>query len=177
MAVAGITINVRGINEAVDRLNRITRSIPDKMHTLCAKLAEMGINFMNVGFRTAVYDGTPDVRIGSPVWVSETVLEIPVSGSTVAFIEFGTGVHYADDHPKAAELGAVRGEYGLKHGRNDTWKYYGDPGSMGWYQTTAERAKGLVTTHGNPANAVMYNAAKQMRARILETARSVFADD
>ena len=177
MAVAGITINVRGINEAVDRLNRITRSIPDKMHTLCTKLAEMGINFMNVGFRTAVYDGTPDVKIGNPSWVSETVLEIPVSGTTVAFIEFGTGVHYADDHPKAAELGAIRGEFGHHRGRNDTWKYHGDPGSMGWYQTTAERAKGLVTTHGNPANAVMYNAAKQMRARILETARSVFADD
>lgn len=177
MAVAGITINVRGINEAVDRLDRITRSIPDKMHTLCTKLAEMGLNDMSVNFRTAAYDGTPDVRIGNPMWVSDNVLEIPVTGHTVAFIEFGTGVHYADDHPRAEAMGAIRGEYGHHQGRKDTWKYRGDPGSAGWYNSPKERARGIVTTHGNPANAVMYNAAKQMRERILETARSVFADD
>lgn len=175
--MVGLTATISGLDVAIWHTSRKMLHIGRNLQTLCDKLAELGINFMNVGFRTAVYDGTPDVKIGNPSWVSETVLEIPVSGTTVAFIEFGTGVHYADDHPKAAELGAVRGEYGHHRGRNDTWKYYGDPGSMGWYQTTAERAKDLVTTHGNPANAVMYNASQQMRMQILEIARSVFSND
>ena len=173
----GVSIKVEGVDLAVQHISKKMNRLQDKMHTLANKLAEIGVSFMNVGFRTAVYDGTPDVQIGNPSWVSDMVLEIPVTGSTVAFIEFGTGVHYGESHPKAAELGAVRGEYGHKRGRNDTWKYYGDPGSMGWYQTTNERAKGLVTTHGNPPNSVMYNASKQMRMQILEIARSVFADD
>lgn len=172
-----ITPTVTGVDEAIEHINRKVLGLQNKMHTLCEKLADMGVSFMNVGFRTATYDGTPDVKIGNPVWVSDILLEIPVTGSTVAFIEFGTGVHYADDHPQAVAMGAIRGEYGQHRGRNDTWKYQGDPGSLGWYQTPNDRARGVITTHGNPANAVMYNAAKQMRMQVAEIARSVFADD
>lgn len=173
----GFSCEIAEVDLAIKHISKLASNLPNKMKTLCDKLAEIGVNFMNVGFRTAVYDGTPDVHIGNPVWTSDNVLEIPVTGSTVAFIEFGTGVHYADTHPQATALGAIRGEYGHGLGKNDTWQYVGEPGSGGWYQTAKDRENGIVSTHGNPANSVMYNASKQMRMRILEIARSVFADD
>lgn len=175
--MAGYSIEIDGLDEAIRHINKKASRLETKMKTFSDKLAEIGVSYMNLFFRTLIYDGTPDVHIGSPEWVSKRTLAIPVTGSTVAFIEFGTGVYFTDRHPKAAEMGAIRGEYGKKQGKNETWQYFGEPGSLGWYKTPEDRAKGLVTTHGNPANSVMYNAAKQMRMRILEIARSVFADD
>ena len=171
-----ITVNVHGVEGLVRHIESFRQTLPEKLRTLCEKLSEMGVSFMSAGFRTAFYDGTIDAVVGNPEWVTEHTLEIPVTGSTVAFIEFGTGIHYADTHPEAARLGAIRGGYGKGRGRNDTWKYYGDPGSLGWYYDANDQTRGLVTTHGNPANSVMYNAAKQMRMKITETARSVFVN-
>ena len=169
--------SVEGLDVAIWHISRYRNHLQEKLSLLANKLAEIGVNFMRIGFRTATYDGSNDAFVNEPAWVSDTVLEIPVTGSTVAFIEFGTGVTYADDHPKAHALGAVRGGYGKGMGKHRTWKYKGEPGSLGWYQSAADEAKGLVSTHGNPANAPMYNAAKSMRMQILDIARSVFSND
>ena len=175
--IAVVSVRVEGLEKIVQDLQKRAKTTEWKLTELCNKLADIGVSFMRSGFRTAFYDGTNDAVVGSPNWVSENVLEIPVTGSTVAFIEFGTGVVFADNHPKAADLGAVRGEYGKKRGKNTQWKYYGDPGSFGWYATGKEEERGLVTTHGNPANMPMYHAGEQMRMRITEIAKEVFRYD
>ena len=177
--MVNLSLQVSGIERAIMDVTRMMNRTERKLRTLCEKLAEIGVGEMNVRYQTAIYDGTPDIQIGMPVWVDDYVLEIPVTGSTVAFIEFGTGVYYPDDHPAASTVTppAIRGEYGSGRGKGRIWKYYGDPGTFGWYYSDAERAKGLVTTRGNPANAVMYDAAKEMRNRISDIARSVFAND
>lgn len=181
--MAGFAAEIQGLDSAIKHITRKMNRLEDKVKTFSEKLAEIGVTFMNIHFWDVIYDGTPDVNIGNPRWVDESTLEIPVTGQTVAFIEFGTGVHYPDTHPRAADMGAYRGEYpgtelnpGKGLGKNDTWGYYGDPGTNG--SVVKETPKGtLVLTHGNPANSVMYNASKEMRTKILETARSVFAND
>jgi hypothetical protein len=172
-----VSVSMTGLDKIIEDVQKRNSKTDAKLRTLCEKLAEIGISFMEPRFRLAFYDGVNDTEVNQPEWVSDTVLEIPVTGHSVAFIEFGTGVHYPDTHPKAAELGAIRGEFGQKKGRRNTWKYYGDPGTLGWYGSAKDKAKGLVSTHGNPANQIMYRAAAEMRQRILEIARSVFADD
>lgn len=172
-----LNASVEGLDLAIQHISKYRNSIQNKIRLFADKLAEIGVNIMQMRFRTAVYDGTNDAVVNEPTWISDMVLEIPVTGTTVAFIEFGTGVTYADDHPMANELGAIRGEYGQGKGKNRSWKYYGEPGSNGWYHDAKAEAKGLVTTHGNPANAPMYNAAKEMRTQILDIARSVFSND
>ena len=95
----------------------------------------------------------------------------------MTFIEFGSGVHYVEQHPKASEMGAVRGGYGQNKGLKDTWAYYGDPGTNGEPAKGKKGEKGLVFTHGNPPARAMYDAGKEMRERIAEIAREVFMND
>lgn len=95
-------------------------------------------------------------------------------GKAVLFIEFGTGVTYPDDHPEAGELGMKRGEYGQGHGKQQSWGYYGEPGTNG---VLKEKKNGgfVVITHGNPANMPMYETVKELQDRLTEIAKEVFS--
>ena len=171
-----VSVRVEGLEKIVQDLQKRAKTTEWKLTELCNKLADIGVSFMRAGFRTAIYDGVNDAQVGSPDWVSDNVLEIPVTGTTVAFIEFGTGIVYADDHPYAVDLGAIRGEYGAGHGKQRVWGYYGEPGSNGIPTKTTDKGT-LIITHGNPANMPMYKAGKEMREKIKDIAKEVFRYD
>ena len=173
-----IELKIDGITEAVKRYRHYARTFPTKMKHFMERLGNYGVQVARTGFRNAVYDGKNDAVVGQPVWADENTLEIPVTGTTVAFIEFGTGTHYPDIHPTAHYLQAVRGGYGRHLGLNPPWVYVGDPGSNGVIVREGKAGQDpAVRTYGNPANMAMYNSAKEMRTRILSLARKVFADD
>ena len=95
-------------------------------------------------------------------------------GSSVLFIEFGTGVKYPDNHPEAGKNGFTRGGYGYKLGRLEKgWRYTGDPGSNGEVITTGKHA-GEVHTHGNPANMSMYETVRELEEKFAEIARRCY---
>ena len=167
-------IKVSGLDRLIKRLQSYQKTLEEKQRRLLEELVNIGVDVASVKFQTAQYDGINDVVVNrQPEWVGEDRLFLTASGSSITFIEFGTGVHYAEQHPKAAELGANRGEYGQGNGARDTWGYYGSPGTNG--QAIKETDKGtLVLTHGNPPARAMYDAAKEMRNQILSIARKVF---
>lgn len=174
-------IQIKGLDKAIKDYKEYRDSLKNKLRTLMERLAEIGIVTAELKLQTVVYDGTNDMKINSvPKWIDENKLAISAKGNSVAFIEFGTGVVYADDHPKAADVGAIRGAYGKGKGKQTTWGYYGDPGTNG---ITIEKKKGkakgktVVLTHGNPANRVLYDAGKEMRNQIVDIAREVFMGD
>lgn len=158
----------------ISQLKKYRESLENKMHLLLERLAAIGIDTADVRFRTAQYDGDNDVVVSNaPEWEGENELIISATGNAVTFIEFGTGVHYAEEHPAAERVGAVRGQFGQGKGSRDSWGYYGNPGTNG--RVIKETDKGqVVITHGNPPNRAMYDAAKEMRNRIVEVAREVF---
>lgn len=167
-------IKVSGLKSAVGRLKKYRDGLAGRMHIFLERLAAVGIDTAGVRFERAQYDGANDVTVGStPEWLSDTRLAITARGQAVAFIEFGAGVHYADEHPKAAELGLIRGTYGQGKGARDTWGYYGEPGTNGRVIRTSERGQ-VVLTHGNPPARAMYEAGRDMRVRISEIAAEVF---
>jgi len=171
-----ISIKIENIDKAIKQLEDYQKSLEDRSRRLLERLAEIGIEVAAARFSSAQYDGVNDVVVNdSPEWVDKTKLIISATGSAVTFIEFGTGVHYAEQHPKAEELGAMRGEYGQGKGSRDSWTYYGDPGTNG--KVVRESDKGtVVRTHGNPPARAMYDAGKEMRERILEVSREVFGN-
>lgn len=165
---SGIDEFIRGIEEYKEWLKRCTK-------TLIQRLADEGYEITAAGFQKAQYDGTNDSAV-SVENRGEKVRAVVAVGSSVLFIEFGTGITYPDDHPEAAKHGMVRGGYGQGHGSQTTWGYYGDPGTHGHIRSEGERGQ-LVTTHGNPANKPMYEAVKQLERRLPELVREVFNSD
>ena len=165
-----ITVKVNGLTETLRRIDEYRNNVQRKANELARRLADMGATNVSLMFARAIYDGTPDNNI-EVEQEEENKFVIKASGTTVMFVEFGTGVYYADDHPLAAEFGLIRGSFGKGHGKQETWAYYGEPGSNGW--TTSKRP-GLVFTHGNPANMPMYNTAADLRNEIERVAREVF---
>ena len=170
-----IEIKVKGTERLTRKLQAYQKSLEKKMYRLMEELAKLGIDIAEVRFQKAQYDGDNDVIVAhTPEWVNESKLAIVASGSAVTFIEFGTGVHYVEQHPKSGELGFIRGTYGKGMGSRDFWEYYGNPGTNG--EVKRENEKGtLVKTHGNPPARAMYDSAKEMRDQILDVAREVFS--
>lgn len=176
-----IKISVSGLDETIKHLEQVKKSLEIKQHRLMERLAEIGIDVASVRFKTAQYDGINDVSVDkSPEWIDEHTLAIVARGQAVAFIEFGTGVHYAEKHPTASKVGAVRGSYGQGKGKRDSWTYYGEPGTNGrvvrTIQKEGEEAVDVIRTHGNPPARAMYDAGKAMRERIVDIAREVYKE-
>lgn len=169
-------IKVTGLDRLIRKIEARRDSLAVKQHELLERLSLIGIDIASAKFQTAQYDGENDVAVSrTPEWVDENKLFLTATGNAVTFIEFGTGVHYSEQHPKAAALGTIRGAYGQGKGSRNTWGYYGQPGTNG--KVIKENDKGtLVLTHGNPPARAMYDAAKEMRNRVAETAREVFRD-
>lgn len=167
-----MSIHISGVSEAIQHIEGYRKRIDRNQHILLEKLAGIGIETAKVRFSTAQYDGVNDVVVPSePTWVSKDKLFLSANGSTVAFIEFGTGVHYSETHPKAGEFGAVRGGYGYGLGRLDSWRYKGEPGTNG---ESSEKHPGEIVTHGNPPAMAMFNAAEDIRKNILDIAKEVY---
>jgi len=165
-------IKVTGLTSLIKKVERKQRTLPDKVREIATKLAEIGVSVARIGFSTAIYDGKNDVVVNDPQWISDNTLQIVSQGNAVAFIEFGSGVHYRNDkHPLESKFGLYRGMYGFGHGKNDFWYYEGEPGTNGVPLHGAW--EGWYMTQGNPANRCLYNASKEMRQKILEVAQGV----
>ena len=165
-----IDLSVASCQAALAEINAYRQWLNRKLDLICKKLAEFGLQRAEVYFAGALYDGIKDGTLKIDKIRSGYALR--AKGSTVAFLEFGAGVHYPNNHPKAGELGISHGTYGRGLGANDYWWYTGQPGNAG-----GELAYGHTNstiTHGNPANMPMYNSAQDMRGEIIRLASEVF---
>jgi len=172
-----VNIQVTGISGIINRIERRKRTLEDKVKELIEKAAEYGYKSASVNFQTAIYAGTNDVRVIEPSWEENTLI-LAAEGKAVAFIEFGTGVHYTEVYPISVEGIAPRGTYGKGKGSNDSWVYVGDPGNT-WVEgeiiATKKDGRYVVKTHGNPPARAMYNAGEIMKEKITELAKEVFS--
>ncbi len=163
-----VTVKLGDLKTAIQMVGDYKKNLKEKCREFLKRLGELGVDTADVRFRAAQYDGTNDVTV-SLRWESDNKVLVVASGHAVTFIEFGTGIVYVDDHPKAGEMGAVRGGYGEGHGSQRTWGYYGDPGTNGKVQKS-----GVVLTHGNPASRALYETGKELREKVMEIAKEVF---
>lgn len=175
-----IGLDGSGIDEFWRGIEKYQRWLNEKAQELVLRLTQEGYEVARAGFENAVYDGTNDFSV-SVEERGENARAVVAIGSTVLFVEFGTGITYPDNHPEAAKHGMGRGEYGKGHGKQRTWGYYGeDPGTNGVFATKkngALKEPHVVLTHGNPANMPMYGAARQLEQDFGRIAREVFGGD
>lgn len=171
-----IKVNLGNVEKAIRELETYKRNLETKIKILCEKLAEIGVEVAFARFKTAQYDGVNDVVVENPYWEGDKLI-LAAKGNAVTFIEFGTGIRYADIHPKAAEMGAIRGGYGKGKGNRNTWAYYGESGTHGRIIRELGDGTPVVLTHGNPPARAMYEASKAMRANIAKIAKEIFGSD
>lgn len=172
MKTIKIPLSVAGIDNAIREINRYQSWLKAKTSVLLDRLAQEGLSVASANFAKAAYDGTNDVSV-SVEQRRAGVRAVVAVGASVLFIEFGTGVTYPDNHPEAAEHGMRRGEYGVGHGKQPSWGYYGEPGTNGVIHTKKD-GKEVVITQGNPANMSMYETVKHLEGILPGLAKEVF---
>lgn len=161
--VIQVPLSVRGIEKAIRELDEYKRWLKRCSENLLSKLADRGYQIASAKFQSVIYDGDNDTSV-SVDDRGRNVKAVVAVGSSVLFIEFGTGIVYPDVHPEAAANGMNRGEYGKGRGKNRTWYYYGEPGSNGSIIGGVPGKGFLIATHGNPANMTMYNTVKELKS-------------
>lgn len=171
--VIHVELNSSSIDHAIRELQNYKKWILEKTQEFLKALGEEGVQISSVKFSEAEYDGTNDVSCSVEERDSTKVAVVAI-GNAALFIEFGTGITYADNHPEAAANGMIRGEYGHRLGRLEKgWRYKGDPGTHGEVITEGKHA-GEVHTYGNPANMCMYLTIRELEQRFEEIARRVY---
>ena len=169
-----ISLHIEGGDSILKRISEMETGIPQKQKILLEKLAEIGVDIAQVRFRNAEYDGDNDVVVNAPTWVSDNVIQVIASGTSVTFIEFGAGV-YQPGYPGELPDGIVgRGQYGRGLGKLKKWRYPASHGA-GTHGVYDPDHPGEIITEGNPPARAMYDAGKEMRSKIREVVKEVYA--
>ena len=158
-----ITINPldpASIQNAIKQIQQYQKNFEDRVFLLCEKLAEIGLEVAQPLFAAARYDGNNDVTVR--IEKSETGYRLIAEGSSVAFIEFGSGIVENPSgnasYPLKRPDGIVGiGEYGKGHGATGEKWYYAHN----------------KFTYGNPPAMAMYYAEAEMLKEVMNIARSV----
>lgn len=162
MPTLNMTLSQTSVRKALRELKAYRRFVERKTVELAERLATLGAMTAGPLFGGAIYDGDNDVKLS--VVRTEDGWRIEAKGHAVAFIEFGAGVYYnpVEPYPNRPPNVAHIGEYGEGNGKRQIWVYYDDGGEKHF-------------TRGNPASMPMFRASEELRSRITEIAREVFA--
>ena len=169
-----IGLDGSGVDEMLKGIEEHKRWLREKTEELSKRLADMGALYAQYSFDGALYSGNTDYTI-SVESKGEGAYVVKANGTTVLFIEFGSGVRHGYGHPEVGDYGP-----GTYPG-NGHWD---DPNGW-WYQTndasvatrtTKSTGQSWVHTYGNPPNAPMYNSVKDLERELESVVREVFHD-
>lgn len=158
-----IGIDGSGADEAAKGVLEYAKWLEQKCDELAARLADLGGFTASLGFARAFYVGPNDAAItvekkGNGHYV------IKANGTSVLFIEFGSGVTYGYGHPEPNGYGP-----GTYPGKG----HWDDPN--GWYlPKNAQAADGTKHSYGNPPAKAMYNAVTELEQNLDSIVREVF---
>ena len=154
--------NKASINNAYQKLVQYEKDLKAKETEFVRRLAEIGVTVASTGFSLADYDGENDVMIAQTQLGGRAA--VIAYGSTVGFIEFGTGIKFREYNATESEFTPPpHGSYGKGKGANP----------HGWYFKQNEGAAGR-HTYGNPPAEAMLAARDAMAERVVQIAREVF---
>ena len=152
----------KSIDEAVKLLKQYKKDFLAKEELFVKRLAEIGVSVAATGFALADYDGINDVRV--TMTQSGTKVVVMAMGSTVGFIEFGTGVRNPEwDNSGMEYTPPKHGTYGKGMGARP----------KGWFFKENEGAAAR-HTYGNVPAEAMKTARDVMIEQVVQIAREVW---
>lgn len=165
--------SIEGADECAKFFEQYVKELPKRVRAFEKALADIGYDQFKVSYADPFYAGSNDIEVS---FKEDTKgYEVKASGTTVLFVEFGTGVYYSQDNPYASVYGFERGGYGNHQGLNQTWVYRGEKGNRGW-TPKGETRTDVVATHGNESANAIYKAEERISADIEKIAREVFGN-
>lgn len=159
--VYNIDLSTSGIKELQDGLKEYDKWLKRKSDELAKRLADMGAVKASLEFSRAIYTGDEDHEI--TVEPCEGGYKVRATGSTVLFVEFGTGL-IGYGHPELHGMGP-----GTYPGKG----HWDDP--SGWW-LPRDKDGHSQHTYGNPPNMPMYNTVKELEQELARVVKEVFAD-
>lgn len=169
-----ITINAlseKSLREAAKQVERLKRDYEAKNKTFAKELAKAGIvearnHLVGDGDSDPpdFYTDNPYARSGNKGAYAESTIRL--QGDDVAFVEFGSGVHYnghpgSSPNPLGVKLGYTIGSYGWHQGLEDHWWYKGDDGEQH-------------LSYGTEATMPLFHASEHIKQEYKRIAREVF---
>lgn len=153
------------IAAAVKEIEAYEQEFRRKVEDFTRRLAEIGVRVATDGFSVADYDGQNDVTV--ELIHTGNRATVVANGSTVGFIEFGTGIQ----NPEWVDGGNVSGAAYTppKHGTYGKGK---GANPKGWYFTGTSGAS--QHTYGNTPAYAMLTARDEMVDNITRIAREVW---
>lgn len=170
-----MNLSIIGLDETIQQFQSLNENLLNKTSALLAHLVQAGFEIADYRFGVAQYDGTNDVSLS--ISFSGNTATLTASGKAVLFIEFGTGINFTEENPKATELGFIRGAYGKGNGSKPSWVYVGEQGSNGQFLRKTKDKQSVVRTKGNPPANAMYEASKTIQQKIISETQEVFFND
>lgn len=165
-----IELNKKSIQKAIKDIKKYSSTIDEKINRFMKELASIGIDTATITYQRGFIIDQADIPQveTTPIWIGEHELVVRAHGESIAFVEFGSGIHFntpvgTSPHPLGGELGMTIGSYGKGQGAKDFW-YYNKNGQG-------------VRTYGQPSVPAMYEASKAMRLAIEEKAKEIFYSD
>lgn len=153
------------LQDAIDALGDYERKLDQKNKQMLDKIADVGVNTAESGFMSARYDGERSITVNKQF--EGSAVYVVASGEAVAFIEFGTGASFPDEHPLSTQPWMRHGSWSTSEMGKGHWDE-----KRGWWYDIGDGE--YANTHGNPANMCMYNAAVDMKSRAVDIAKEVF---
>jgi hypothetical protein len=162
--VRKIKCTLSTLQTAIDALDDYDRKLNQKNKRMLDEIADVGVGTAQSRFASAQYDGYYSISVDKEM--KESTVYVVANGDAVAFIEFGTGFYYPDDHPNATQAWMRHGSWSMSEHGKGHWD-----NENGWWYDSGDGE--YVNTYGNPANMCMYNAAADMKSRAVDIAREV----
>lgn len=169
-----ITINAlseKSLREAAKQVERLKKDYEAKNKTFVKELVKAGIvearnHLVGDGDSDPpdFYTDNPYAKSGNKGAYAESTIRL--QGDDVAFVEFGSGVHYnghpgSSPNPLGVKLGYTIGSYGWHQGLEDHWWYKGDDGEQH-------------LSYGTEATMPLFHASEYIKQEYKRIAREVF---
>ena len=172
-----IEITVDGIDETARGFASVRKELNNKLNALCRTLirnatkeARTKYNSFKlqeptvIGVRSEKQEnGWRSIATGEPAYGRDG----EIYGTTVGFLEFGTGIFAGEGHPLAQEFGATPGSWSSTYGTGQFAENYakGEP----WWEHN-----GVIHIGGYTGTNAMYNAGQHMKESVPQVAEEVF---
>lgn len=167
-----VRLSDAGLRDAERQIQEYKTTLNKKAQKFAKALADKGLDVAKIRFANAEYAGSNDVSCR--VEQNGNTCTIIAEGKSVAFIEFGTGIHhngYGGELPPGV---GAHGSYGKGQGAKRRWYYYGDPGNAGTPVKQVDGKGQLNYTDGNEPAMAMWGAVEEMASQVEATWREVW---
>ena len=168
-----VRLSDAGLRDAERQIQEYKATLNRKARALAFRLSWLGLEVAKIRFENAEYAGSNDVKCH--INQKDKTCTIVAEGKSVAFIEFGTGIHHNGYGGYLPPGVGAHGSYGQGKGAGRRWYYYGDPGNAGTYVDTVPGKGQLNYTSGNDAAMAMWGAVEEMASQVEATWRGVWS--